>query len=654
MGIKRFSLQLSVFHSRTVPEDGVIVGYGAIIDAYKLAVPIPGKLSFVSIKKRQFENNEWRVFPSSYLPEENLYKQLIFALKYEGVDLLVFKKLFEVLSVTEMEGMIQQEILGQYSRRIWFLYEWLMGTKLNLPDLKTGNLVPVIDEKLQYAIDGVSSPRHKVINNLPGTRNFCPLIRKTKNLERYIESDIRKEKSKYLNRIHKDVLQRASSYLLLKDSKASFSIEGENPRNNRAARWGIAIGQAGKNELHLDELSRLQQLVIENDRFVKMGIRKQQGFIGDRDRVTQEPLPDHISAKFEDLPELMDGLIQAQKLLANSRMDPVLTAALIAFGFVFIHPFVDGNGRLHRYILHHILAETGYTEQGIIFPVSASILTHIKDYAKTLESYSHPVLNLINWKPSANNNVEILNNTVDYYRYFDATSQAEFLYYCVNDTLVNVIPNEVEYLEKYDQFKRYIDDKYEMPDNMVSLLVGFLEQGEGQLSKRSQKKEFSGLNEMEIHEIEDKFKDIFELRDKLNFNHEQTKQVRIIRNQNHELDLKKITLQPIFQWDDPNEWSKRLFEENIKLIIECISHNGIKRRNEYSLNTFVSPFSIFPSFDLERQISIPKTFAGEQLNNDEFPMEITFEIKSEKAKSDFDVEVMIALNWIRDTDSTEK
>jgi Fic family protein len=240
-----------------------------------------------------------------------------------------------------------------------------------------------------------------------------------------------------------------------------------------------------------------------------MGIRQQQGFIGDRDRATQEPIPDHISAKFEDLDTLMTGWIKTQKVLTQSRMDPVLVAAKIAFGFVFIHPFVDGNGRLHRYIIHHILSKTGYTEQGIIFPVSASILKHIEDYSKTLETYSHPILNFIDWKPSENNNVEILNNTIDYYRYFDATAQAEFLFYCVNDTLVNVIPNEVEYLMKFDEFKSFLDNKYEMPDNMVSLLVGFLEQGNGQLSKRPRSNEFKELTEVEIGIIEEKFESIF-------------------------------------------------------------------------------------------------------------------------------------------------
>jgi hypothetical protein len=118
-------------------------------------------------------------------------------------------------------------------------------------------------------------------------------------------------------------------------------------------------------------------------------------------------------------------------------------------------------------------------------------------------------LNFIKWKASENNNVEIFNDTIDYYRYFDATVQAEFLFYCVNDTLVNIIPNEVEYLKKYDTFKKILDNKYEMPDNMISLLVGFLEQGNGKLSARARNNEFNQLNEDEITMIEKQFKSIF-------------------------------------------------------------------------------------------------------------------------------------------------
>lgn len=505
----QFSIRIPAFHGRTLPEAGIIVGYTALIENLELPVPIPAIIALISDKNKKYTVKGWQVLTPKYQPEESLYKQLVFALKYEGIHLLFFKKLFEKLTTAEVLTVLKIEPTGIYSRKIWFLYEWLRNERLDIPDLTIKKAIPLVDEKLQYAIKGISSPRHRIINNLPGSVLFCPLIRKTEKLEQYIQSNIGKQKSVYLERMHKDVLQRASSYLLLKDSKASFTIEGEKPRNNRTARWGNAIGQAGVNPLTLDELTRLQQLVIENDRFTKMGIREQQGFVGDRDRVTGEPIPDHISAKKEDLDLLLKGLFTTKETLIHSTLDPVLVAAKIAFGFVFIHPFADGNGRLHRYIIHHILAKMHYSEQGMIFPVSASILSHINDYSKTLESYSHPVLDQIEWKTSSDKNVEILNDTIDYYRYFDATNQAEFLYDCVQDTMVNIIPAEVDYLRKYDEFKRYVDDTYEMPDDMVGLLVRFLEQGAGILSKRALNKEFSALEESEVKEIETTYHEIF-------------------------------------------------------------------------------------------------------------------------------------------------
>jgi hypothetical protein len=105
--------------------------------------------------------------------------------------------------------------------------------------------------------------------------------------------------------------------------------------------------------------------------------------------------------------------------------------------------------------------------------------------------------------------VEVLNETIDYYRYFDATKLAEFLYECVEDTVINIIPGEVDYLYKYDEMKRYLDDQYEMPDKMVALLVHFLEQNGSKLSKRARTREFAALTDEEVNEIEDKYLHIF-------------------------------------------------------------------------------------------------------------------------------------------------
>jgi len=505
----QYSRKISVFHGRDIPEEGILVGYGALIEAYQLQIPLPIKLVLISHKKRQYTNEHWLVLTSRHLPEDTLYKQLSFALRYEGVNLLLFKKLFEKLSTKAIEELVQIEPLGQNSRKIWFLYEWLFDEKLAISDLKTSNYSPLINTKLQYAVEGVKSSRHKIINNLPGTKGFCPLISKTPNLEKYLEANLSAKKNEYLKGIRKTILQRASAFLLLKDSKASFTIEGESPRSKRAARWGQAIGQAGSNTLSNSEFERLQQIVIENPRFTEMGYRKQGGFVGEHDRSTGEPIPDHISAKQEDLNQLMEGLIETNQLLLKSDFDGVLAATLIAFGFVFIHPFEDGNGRIHRYLIHHVLAKKQFSQQGMIFPVSASILDHIEDYREVLEEYSSPLLDFIEWKETKKHNVEVLNETIDFYRYFDATKQAEFLYESVQDTIEHIIPDEVDYLLKYEEFKTYIDDAFEMPDKKVALLVRFLEQNNGTLSKRAKEKEFPVLEENEIKEIEKTYTSIF-------------------------------------------------------------------------------------------------------------------------------------------------
>ena len=71
-----------------------------------------------------------------------------------------------------------------------------------------------------------------------------------------------------------------------------------------------------------------------------------------------------------------------------------------------------------------------FAQKGIIFPVSSAILERIDEYREVLESYSLPRLDLIEWKQTPDNNIDVLNDTIDLYRYFDATKQAEFLYSC--------------------------------------------------------------------------------------------------------------------------------------------------------------------------------------------------------------------------------
>jgi len=184
-------------------------------------------------------------------------------------------------------------------------------------------------------------------------------------------------------------------------------------------------------------------------------------------------------------------------------------ATILAFGFIFIHPFEDGNGRIHRYLFHHVLAENDFVSKGLIFPVSAIILERIEEYRKILEHYSKPRLNLIEWRPTDKNNVEVLNETINLYRYFDATKQAEFFFECVEETVNKTLPDEVEYLRKYDFLNEFIKNYIDMPDKLVDLLIRFLVQNGGKLSKRAREKEFKKLTDSEIQAIEQKYADVF-------------------------------------------------------------------------------------------------------------------------------------------------
>lgn len=510
MEIRIPSIETSIFQGKTTPEKGKIVGYAAIIEKLALTIPFPNTLALITEKSKKYNNEDWKVFPVSYQPEETLYKQLVFAIKYEGINLLVFKSLFDTIPKDVIQAILNIEPTGQYSRKIWFLYEWLQQEEIDVQvDLKKRKYLPLLDASMQYAIKGEESARQKIINNLPGTIDFCPLLFKTEKLEAHINANVSGKKNAFLSSIHKDVLQRASSFLLLKDSKASFAIEGESPKSKRAARWGQAIGQAGTKDVSKEELIRLQQIVIENDRFINMGFREKGGFVGEHDRSSGEPLPEHISAKWEDLDKLLTGLLNTNDKLLNSDLDAVLMATIVAFGFIFIHPFEDGNGRIHRYLIHHVLAKKKFSQQGMIFPVSSSILDHLDDYREALENFSHPLLDFIDWEETTDHNVNVLNDTLDYYRYFDATKQAEFLYDCVHDTIENIIPNEVSYLTNYDEFKRYLDDEFEMPDKLVALLVRFLEQNAGKLSQRAKEKEFALLSDTEVEEIERNYALVF-------------------------------------------------------------------------------------------------------------------------------------------------
>jgi len=504
------SQSIKEFKGRIVPEPIKPVGYAALIHRYNLQLPLPPRLAGIADRHKPPSTNEWHLFSPRHAPQDSLFGHLEFALKWEGIDLGVLAALFKDFDEREIAAIVRAEPTGAYARRIWYLYEWLTDRQLDVPSPGKVRAVPVVNPEKQFAIqEGTPSSRHKILDNLPGTRAFCPMVRKTAQLDSFIEQRFHERAGDIVGRTHADVIRRAAAFLLLSDSKASFQIEGEHPSLRRMERWGTIIGRAGTCALSINEFERLQKLVIGDARFVHLGLRTEGGFIGLHDRSTREPIPDHISARHEDLKSLLEGIIAYDERSTRGNLDAVIAAASSAFGFVYIHPFEDGNGRLHRWLIHHVLARAGYTPPHLVFPVSAVMHRDMGTYRAVLESYSRPLLAFIDWEPTATGNVHVNNDTVNFYRYFDATAQAEFLYGCVEQTVNQDLPDEIAYLQAYDRFSQGVQDILNMPNRTIDLLHRFLTQGEGHLSERAKSKEFASLTHDEIMQVEDLYSKTF-------------------------------------------------------------------------------------------------------------------------------------------------
>lgn len=498
------------FQDRLVPKGTRLAGWAALVHRLGLAAPVRtfSAVAGNHIKGSQRTEEEWVVFDKRYWPGDSITDQLAFALRHEPIDLLILKRAFEAIPADELTAFIKAAPTGALTRRVWFFYETLTGKTLAIEDAQTVTAADALDPKAYFTGAPRLSKRHRVRDNLLGTGDYCPTIRRTETLSAFLTRGLAQRAAETVGRTGAHLIARAASFLLLADSRASFEIEGERPPRNRLERWGRAVLQAGRNPLSLEELNRLHGVLIEDARFIKRGLRPDGVFLGERDP-DGDPLPEFIGSRPEDLPTLTAAMLGANERMRESRLDPVLQAAATAFGFIYVHPYQDGNGRLHRCLVHHVLAERKFTPAGMVIPVSSVMLDRIEEYRAALQGHSAPLMEFIEWKSTPDRNVEVTNDTADLYRYFDCTAEAEFLYGCVARTIEHDLPSEIEFLRRQDEAQSRIMEIVDMPDRLAQNLLLFMRQNDGRIPKRRRDHEFAALTDDEAKRIEGIYAEVF-------------------------------------------------------------------------------------------------------------------------------------------------
>jgi len=450
------------------------------------------------------------IYSLQYWPGEKIGDHLEFALKYDGVSLSSLKVIFDAVAEDELVDYIKSKPTGKYARRIWFFYEFLTGRKLPVEDLSRGNYLEVLEPDIYYTLPrGEKSQRHRIINNLLGTREFCPIVRRTEKLGEMDQTDFRERCGKIVESYSPQLLRRALSYLYSKETRSSFEIENIKPDASRTEKFIASLEMARRQDFcDKESLIGLQNRIVD-PRFMNEDYRTVQNYVGQTISYQKE-LIHYVCPKPEDLPDLMRGLLTSHRLMMTSGVSAIVHAAVIAYGFIFIHPFEDGNGRIHRFLIHNIFSIRGMVPEGLMFPVSAVMLSNPEGYNDSLEAFSLPLNQLVEYSLDELARMTVHNDTADWYRYIDMTVQAEALCDFVIQAVESELVEELDFLANYDSTKKALQDVIDMPDRLIDLFIRICLENNGRLFANKRKSHFDFLSDDELFSMENVIRENYE------------------------------------------------------------------------------------------------------------------------------------------------
>lgn len=479
-------------------------GYSYLISRYSLDVCELFTRSYMTTRtvKETVRHEAYQdiFFPfKRYAFDDSWQGQIAFALKYEGVNVEVLRAFFAKVDAAEVSAFVQEHPLGGAQKRVWFLYEYLTGKKLDIPDGEGGSYLPLVDDELQFALPVESSIRNRrchILNNLIGNSQFSPYVRKTAALTGNRTGRLKEEANLLLQNYSPELLYRAVQYLYVKETKSSFAIERETPDQKRMESFVGLLKGLGYTSLTKDALVSAQNSVVD-ERYRQRTWRTDQVYVGETITPGYEKVH-FIAPRPDAIDELMNGFLSCLKTwMAAKDADPIVVAAVMGFAFVFLHPFDDGNGRVHRYILHAILAQLGFVPQGLIFPVSAVMLKAPRAYDEALESFSKRIMPHLSYEIDADGEVAVSNDSRDFYRAVDYTLIVEYFQEVVATTIRTEWKAELDYLKQYDRMRGAMRRIVDLPEKKANQFIKFVQQNGGELAQ-CKREFFAELTDDEI------------------------------------------------------------------------------------------------------------------------------------------------------------
>lgn len=435
-----------------------------------------------------------------------------FALKYDDVQMSFYQAVLKCIPKKDIVESIKSTPNSKYSRKIGFWYEFLTGERLSIEDRPNINYVDLIDSKRYFTGVIVKNTRWRINNNLLGDVGFCPTLKRTNAILKALDLDFSETLRKLSKNYSPEILNRANNYLYKKETRSSYQIEKEEPTPERIERFVSLLSNAGKKDIRdllcEESLVMLQNQIVD-PRFAAAGFRDFQNYIG-QTTWNYDEIIHYVCPPPEFLSDLMKDL--SNTAIRMEGVNPIVRATAIAFGFVFIHPFEDGNGRIHRFLIHDFLSRDNFLPSGMIIPVSAHMVNNLKLYDDVLEAYSKPIMQIIKYTKVKEQKLIVLNasEVEGYYRFPDLTAQTEYLCTVIETAIYQDLPNELNFLQNYDEAKELMKQRVDMPDKLIDLFIRFSHQNNGIFPKR-RRNTFHMLNDDEIEALQSIFQEVFTL-----------------------------------------------------------------------------------------------------------------------------------------------
>jgi hypothetical protein len=495
--------------------DMKLAGYSYLTNELELLVPPLGQELAVGDKAqdevRPYGAGSIKLIAKNKKVGTTTCEHIETAISYQGIRLAYLAPIFKEVKKQELEIYISEKPQAVIRRCIWFLYEWLTGDRLDLEDSKS-NYVPLLDERFYFTLKGgIKNSRTRIVNNLLGNKDFCPMIRKTSIMKENAEKDLMEIAQHELSKVHHyvnpELLGRSLEYLYTKETKSSTEIEKESTDNDKMRKFYRVLKTSGAISLSRKRLVNIQNEIVRSNK-KDTSYRNENIYVGEVRTALRDGRPEEdvhfIAPKHEEVQGMMEGLLNMHTaLLLDNTLPPMVHAAILSFGFVYIHPFSDGNGRIHRYLIHDVLKTRITTEDDFIIPVSATILQNNKAYDAVLETISKPVMALINYDMDEDTHSIKINNDINYlYRYLDLTPHVEFLYKMMETSISEDLIEEVVYLIKYDAIKKVIEDLYDIPNKELNLFIQLVLQNNGTISKKRRQKFNDWIDEEGLQALE--------------------------------------------------------------------------------------------------------------------------------------------------------